>query len=321
MYCTNPLIVNIPNDKQHRWLVVPCGHCGLCQNRRKSDLVFRLRQTGKHSINTYFVTLTYRREELPPYGTNGKDELQKFLKRIRFNYKLKEYGFKYYAIIELGGDKGRIHHHLIMFNTPWETPEEASVAIKKTWNKGIVDVKPIHDNRYKYVAKYTFQNMYKPKKVSVENVDEDTGEVTTKWVKPVNYFQAFSSQGIGIEYLTPEMLNYLRERGDGLMVADGVELPLPRYYFDKVFPEGSIQRKLLKERRYDFIDEQKWEEMDYMRSLRVIKDSDKSGRDNCYHIQEAEENIEKERKIKEHNKKYRFLEPPKEAWIPKELNL
>lgn len=327
MYCINPITISVPQSGLRRWMIVPCGKCNLCCARRKSDLVFRIGETYRASSNCFFITLTYKTECLPEYGTNGKTELQKFIKRMRKNFQLKKYGFKYYAVIELGGDHGRIHHHLLLFNTPWKDVKEVEKALTPTWNKGIVDVKPVTEGRIKYVAKYSFQNQFKPKKrLVVTKYDEETGEILDEaWEKPVNYFQSFSSRGIGIEWLTEKMYKYLRARGDGFCVIDGKERPLPRYYFDKVFPMeeaeiiDSVSYKVRELRKQDNYDRQ-LDVMYLQHCLEELKQIANGVRDELSETlidykNEAERLLRLSEQTGRYNKHYNFTSPPKEAWF------
>lgn len=112
----------------------------------------------------WFLTLTYDDRCLPPDDDNIlKDNIQKFMKRLRIwhqrvlhiNSKI-----KYVSVVEHGEEKGRLHHHLVMWNV-------SALAITymcrsnsfgaNIWNLGFVSAKPIDGQGINYVIKYVFK--------------------------------------------------------------------------------------------------------------------------------------------------------------------
>ena len=109
-----------------------------------------------------FVTLTYAPEHLPsaeffPGGELVKKDLQKFIKRFRFNYEQKD--IRYFAVGEYGSTTHRAHYHLVIFNV---RPEKAEQMIKKSWTLGhsmVADLAEYNEKRLAYVLGYTIKKL------------------------------------------------------------------------------------------------------------------------------------------------------------------
>jgi len=110
---------------ENEWVnevVLPCGKCAACINRKIQEWTFRLDNERINSKVTYFVTLTYDTENVPinKYGRMElrKSDVQKFLKKLRYDHDndpeyglfeehyfrtdLKREKIKYYAVGEYG---------------------------------------------------------------------------------------------------------------------------------------------------------------------------------------------------------------------------
>lgn len=92
---------------------VPCGRCVGCRLERSRQWAIRCMHEASLYKDNCFVTLTYRAECLPPGGTLVKEDLQKFMKRLRKKY---GDGIRYYACGEYGSKGDRPHYHLCLFN-------------------------------------------------------------------------------------------------------------------------------------------------------------------------------------------------------------
>lgn len=151
MTCTNPIQLKNPNNG--KILQVPCGKCMLCRVRRTSEWTNRLIMESYYWKDTSFYTFTYNEENLPiilnekiltkeekqghanryfyrigGYATLYKEDMQKFLKRLR----KKISPIKYYYCGEYGDDNGRPHYHAIIFGVrPYAHQEE----IEEIWKR------------------------------------------------------------------------------------------------------------------------------------------------------------------------------------------
>lgn len=219
---------------QNSHVQVPCGKCPKCLKRKASHWSFRLNQETKVSSSACFITLTY---ETPPltetgYQTLKKEDFQNFMKRLR---KQTHNKLKYYACGEYGGSTTRPHYHAIVFNLPQsyiEKPEK----LEKTWTHGHIHITHSNQLTIGYVAGYVLKGGYTP----TEEINKETGEIT-----PDSRQKEFSlmSKKMGLNYLTPQMLQYYKSRNIGAIVTDnGQILSMPRYFKDKIFTKEEKQK-------------------------------------------------------------------------------
>lgn len=169
-----------------------------------------------------FVTLTYATEHLQ-FTRNGhptiiKDDLQKFMKRLRKNQFGSNKGdVKYYAVGEYGGKLKRPHYHLILFNA-------SHVNVAKSWNKGHVHFGQVEQASVGYTLKY----ISKPHKNFALNDDRE---------RPFSLM----SKGIGDGYLTKQMVEWHKKDLVNRMyvnLLDGKKASMPRYYKDRIYCEA-----------------------------------------------------------------------------------
>lgn len=128
--CLSPIRIRNPNlglvgpnaqfkDTTSQMIDVPCGVCAECVAARQMQYVQRL-QMEELVNHLFFCTLTYNNESLPQvvtstgYSIRYADvaDVQRMFKRLR---KRNAFGrpFRYFAVSELGGKKGRPHFHII----------------------------------------------------------------------------------------------------------------------------------------------------------------------------------------------------------------
>lgn len=121
---------------------LPCGQCIGCRLEYSRQWATRCVLEAEQWSHNYFVTLTYNDAHVPfnrfeylDFYTGSIEEdialtlvpedLQKFLKRLRINFKRKydfpkddKPGLRFYACGEYGGETSRPHYHLCLFNCP-----------------------------------------------------------------------------------------------------------------------------------------------------------------------------------------------------------
>lgn len=136
--------------------------------RRKRDLISRLLLHHRFSPDKgYFLTLTYDPLCLP---TGSHDEIQaqikddfvKFVKRLRrlVGYHYGKCDLYYFAAVERGEQKDRLHLHMLLWNCPVEFLSYMARSDSfgnNIWNKGFVQFKEINPKRVYYVCKYVFK--------------------------------------------------------------------------------------------------------------------------------------------------------------------
>lgn len=128
--CISPIRIKNPNlgltgpnaqfkDTTSQMIDVPCGVCAECVAARQLQYVQRL-QMEELVNHLFFCTLTYNNESLPHvvtstgYSIRYADvaDVQRMMKRLR---KRNAFGrpFRYFAVSELGSEKGRPHFHIL----------------------------------------------------------------------------------------------------------------------------------------------------------------------------------------------------------------
>lgn len=163
---------NSEGDTIPFYIVVPCGHCSVCQVSKQIQFGNRLLLEQysaelRGTPQSYFVTLTYAPAFLPENGVNKRD-VQLFLKRLRVTLERKFNipPFRYCVFSEYGKTTHRAHYHMILFGVklgdlqfPYFVLQK---YLRKTWYKGFVHVKLCHDNSFSYLSKYLLKGSNVP---------------------------------------------------------------------------------------------------------------------------------------------------------------
>ncbi len=93
-------------------ITLPCGKCLACTHTKSTMWATRMIHEAQMHENNCFVTLTFDDHHLEhknkPYSID-LDEIQRFIKRLRFNTKA---DFRVYYCGEYGDSTGRAHYHL-----------------------------------------------------------------------------------------------------------------------------------------------------------------------------------------------------------------
>lgn len=151
---------------------LPCGQCLHCTiNRRRVWTARQLIEADRYQQQKlWFITLTYNDEHLPPEVQ--KEEIQKFMKRLRVNTGQKP---RYFACAEYGDKYGRPHFHLNMFGyrpslyTIWKKNNQGKLVeiyqdrhLDKAWQgRGYHTIDYFQEKRAAYVANYVTKKMGK----------------------------------------------------------------------------------------------------------------------------------------------------------------
>lgn len=154
---------------------VPCGKCTCCVDKKAMDWAFRA-VCESQSSNTIplFYTLTYNNENLPSVGV-VKDDVQKFLKRLRITLSRK-YAYtspiRYFLVGEYGTERHRAHYHVVFWNFPQLSDNDyihktrVHQLIQSTWSLGFVYGSPIDierkDGTVNYCLKYLRKECFVP---------------------------------------------------------------------------------------------------------------------------------------------------------------
>lgn len=212
MACSRPFFLKGSN------IPLPCGKCAACERERANMWTQRMMD----EFNTCgrvgcILTLTYASTD----GNLHKDDLQKFIKRLR--KRIAPLNFRYFACGEYGGKGNRPHYHMCIFG--WRPDDLRSVSrhgdiiyyrsdfIADVWAFGFISVGDITADSCKYCCKYLQKLDRRP---------HDIKPFTICSLKP----------GIGYYAISPDMLR------TGERYIDGKCYHLPKYYIDKLEQKG-----------------------------------------------------------------------------------
>jgi len=174
MPCFGPLTAYRPKGREGRLVFdkrkgetgvamkLPCGQCHGCRLERSRQWAMRCMHEKRLWDASSFVTLTYDDVHLPSDGYLRKDDLRKFMYRIR-----KEFGagIRFFACGEYGDILGRPHYHVLFFNLDFPDkrfyrnakrgePLFTSPALDRCWAMGHAPFGEVTFESCAYVARY-----------------------------------------------------------------------------------------------------------------------------------------------------------------------
>lgn len=179
MACFSPVSMTVPffhGSRLTRVVQVPCNYCLSCRITRsiylRSIASYEHYMCALEGRGSSFCTLTYCDYNVPisldsGLATLSKDDLQRFMKRLRKNLS-KDFGnFKFMASGEYGDQFGRPHYHLTLFGVP---SSYATKAVFDAWNnsetvditgviRGTIDVGSLRAGGLAYVTKYCLKQV------------------------------------------------------------------------------------------------------------------------------------------------------------------
>lgn len=214
-------------------ILVPCGKCINCIQRKRAEWSFRILQELKISSKSTFLTLTYNEESIPKNNQLEKKILQDYFKRVRIT----EPDLKYYAVGEYGTQTLRPHYHAIVFGCDNNTLINQWHNTKST-NKdalGFVTCDTVTEASIHYVTGYIVSKYGK--------IDEKTGKALNTWSdKDIAPF-ALMSKGLGKIYLKHNTHFHKSNFTTETIKEGGQKQLIPRYYRDKIFSD--TEKKIL----------------------------------------------------------------------------
>lgn len=237
--CYTPVILKKTKDYQtikdtYFTQQVPCGQCLECRRARQHSWYVRLNAELKNSYTAKFITLTYDDDNIPVnsefYQTLYYEDVQLFFKRLRRRQERKHGKLspkiKYFAVGEYGSQTNRPHYHIILFNCLDIND------VEKSWKFGNIHAGDVTDQSIYYTLKYCLKSTLFDSTTDTDN----TGRQREK---------ALMSKGLGLSYLTPQMQKYFNEDlTRGVTLLGGQELPLPRYYRNKMWDSEQEKGKI-----------------------------------------------------------------------------
>lgn len=150
--CLHPMTRLITQDGLTWRQTFPCGKCPECLKRKRKDWMYRLFMENRMSESSFFITLTYDPEHLPPDGV-CKDDVQRFFKRLRKHIKC-----RYFLVSEYGDMFHRSHYHLILFLSFKIRLADIVHLIDKCWQLGNIQVGDVTIKSIAYCAKYCMKD-------------------------------------------------------------------------------------------------------------------------------------------------------------------
>lgn len=196
-----------------------CGQCNPCRINLRRIWTARLLLESTQHERTYFVTLTYSPEALPPGGTLVPRDLQLWLKRLR--KRLAPVTFRFYAVGEYGDKTKRPHYHALIFLPDVPGFDQ---AVRETWPHGLTHIGIGSAESMTYVAGYTLKKL-----AWKDPVPGLTAEFSRMSLRPGIGAGAIPSLAKAIN--TAAIAAHIAETGDVPQTVRlaGAQLPIGRY--------------------------------------------------------------------------------------------
>lgn len=123
-----------------------------CRIARSREWTTRLLHELQSWDSAQFVTLTYDTEHLPSDSGLHKDDLQKFMKRLRKELDYDQRKIRYFGCGEYGDLGDRPHYHLIIFGLGLKKADQD--LVKSHWKNGFVKIGTVTEHSCRYVTDY-----------------------------------------------------------------------------------------------------------------------------------------------------------------------
>lgn len=286
--CTHPITVVNPRYRSKYWeyaqpydsldyhIQVPCGHCILCRRRNASSWHFRLYQEALHTptfkvgnkdkMNILFVTFTFSDVHLPDHSSLTHSELRSTIApyiRIWRDRWRKRHGVspRYFCTTDIGGDLGRIHLHLLIFNPVNSKGRRISLnSIFSTYERWLNDGNignvpsrlqldwPFGYCSYAKHIKGIEAIHYISGYINNRNVlrSMENGEIPKKHGKRIciealrHVPCIFVSQGLGRDFITTQSFARLKKSRQLLTKLGQYTYSVPRYYRSHYFDDIDV---------------------------------------------------------------------------------
>lgn len=236
-----------PQHTTYTEMQLPCGYCILCREEQSRQWAVRIHhETQCHQANC-FVTLTYRDECLPEYGSLNYSHLHLWWRKMRRRFP----GVRKYAVGEYGDKSDRPHYHVCVFGEAFlenrivmrEQPHLlwTSPLANELWGLGNVMVGDLNYQTAQYTAGYMAKKLVKGKQYV--RVDEQTGELI-----PLVQPRAFMSKHPAIGGTWLERYGDQVYAHDRVVIAGRPQKP-PRFYDRWLHGRSEIALGMIQERR------------------------------------------------------------------------
>lgn len=216
-----------------------CGQCLPCRINKSRTWVVRLLLEQMQHESSLFLTLTYNDENYPTFGSLEKDELQKFIKRLRD--RLKPRKIRFYAVGEYGECSNRPHYHMALFNCSQEDQPEIEAA----WTKGFVHVGTLSNQSARYISGYVIKGMTK-------QCDPRLGE----WRKP-EFMTCSRNPGIAAAWAVnmvgkQGVVEIMKKNPIDKITFHRSNLPIGRYLKNKLVELSGVGKEAIEQAFYEY---------------------------------------------------------------------
>lgn len=210
---------------------LPCGKCVACRLERSREWAVRLMHENKMHLNSEFVTLTYRNDDLPFNGTLVPGHLKAFHKRLQRMQR----GVRYYGCGEYGDLNKRPHYHSILFGVVF--PDKAlyqktptgdlytSKTLDRLWGLGDAKIAAVTFDTCAYVARYCLKKVDGPRREAGHYQVYDADGVISE--REPEFARMSLRPGIGASYFAKFGSEIMRFDN---VIMDGKPIPSVRYY-------------------------------------------------------------------------------------------
>lgn len=215
----------------------PCGQCKSCRLSKVRDMSIRItHEAAMHEANC-FGTLTYSAEHLPADLSVSKDELQRFLKRLRWNLSLKGVQIRFFSCGEYGDQFSRPHYHFILFGYDFSEDRKlfgaspagatmfTSAELSAAWPYGLATLSDFSHKAAQYVAGYAMKKVHG--KLALDKYLRFDGETGETWQVEPEFVLMSRMPGLGRSW-------FERFGGDcfpsDFVTINGRKRPVPGYY-------------------------------------------------------------------------------------------
>lgn len=228
-------------------LTVPCGQCVGCRLERSRQWAVRCCHEASMFERNIFITLTYNKENLPEDNSLHYEDFQKFMKRLRFEYKGHQplddgtFPIRFYMCGEYGENFGRPHFHACLFNFDfddkklWQKTSSGSLIyrskkLEALWPFGFSSIGDVNFKSAAYVARYIMKKITgRGSATHYEWVDKETGEIHSR---SPEFNKMSLKPGIGARWIQKFMSDVYPH---DYVVVNGKPCKPPRFYDKRYF--------------------------------------------------------------------------------------
>lgn len=233
-------------------LKIPCGRCIGCRLERSRQWAVRCMHEAKSWEKNCFVTLTYNDDQVPQGNTLVRNDLQTFMRDLRYRYKPKK--IRFYACGEYGDQTSRPHYHLCLFNHDFEDQKLwkdkngiqlfTSEILQEIWPAGFSTISQLTFESAAYTARYVLKKQNGESATQhYEYIDKETGELFDRLPE----FNAMSLKpGIGANFFKRYQADIFPS---DQVITRGVPTKPPRYYDKELEKIDPTQIQEVKKRR------------------------------------------------------------------------